>query len=90
LPIAIGVAHVEKKGTLLEDGEVHDATCESNSNLIFKMKEPHYSSRNFLKFVRTFGLILDPFLYILRFLVLQKKIQGKSNSKLYIILPIYT
>jgi len=47
LPIVIGVARVKKKGTLLEDGEVHDATCENNSNLIFKMKEPHYSSRNF-------------------------------------------
>jgi hypothetical protein len=35
LPIGIGVRHVEKKGTLLEDGEVHDATCENNSNLIF-------------------------------------------------------
>jgi hypothetical protein len=46
LLIAIGVAHVEKNGTLLKDGEVHDATCENNSNLIFKMKEPHYSSRN--------------------------------------------
>jgi hypothetical protein len=46
LPIVIGVAYVEKKGTILEDGEVHDATCETNSNLIFKMKEPHYSSRN--------------------------------------------
>jgi hypothetical protein len=42
----ISVAHVEKNGTLLEDGEVHDATYENNSNLIFKMKKPHYSSRN--------------------------------------------